>query len=83
MPETVAPIELPKREMDLRLENSLEPRLVELYRKATPEQKLAVVWRLNRTLQGLKEAQLTADRPEMSPMERRAEIRRWWLAKQD
>ncbi|HEY8994854.1 MAG TPA: hypothetical protein VIM71_09350 [Lacunisphaera sp.] len=68
---------------DLRTENFLEPRLVELYRAATPEKKLAMVAQLNRTLQGLKAVQLAADRPELSDEQRRIELRRWWLADWD
>lgn len=68
---------------DLRTENFLEPRLVELYRTATPEKKLAMVAQINRTLQDLKAAQLAADRPELSDGQRRIELRRWWLSDRD
>ncbi|SDR65548.1 hypothetical protein [Opitutus sp. GAS368] len=68
---------------DLRPEAPLDARLVALYRAASPEKKLAAVDRLNRTLQGLKEAELAARRPELSADERRAELRRWWLSARD
>lgn len=68
---------------DLRPENPLDARLVALYRAASPEKKLAAVHRLNRTLQGLKEAELAARRPELLESERRAELRRWWLSARD
>lgn len=68
---------------DLRPENPLDARLVALYRAASPEKKLAAVHRLNRTLQGLKEAELATRRPELSEGERRAELRRWWLSARD
>lgn len=64
-------------------ENPLEPRLLALYRTATPEQKLTVVMHLNHTLQGLKEAQLAATRPDWTPAQRQAELRRWWLSARD
>ena len=68
---------------DLRRENPLDARLVALYRAASPEKKLAAVDRLNQALLGLKEAELAARRPELSPAERRAELRRWWLSARD
>lgn len=64
-------------------ENPLDPRLLALYRAATPAAKLAVVTRLNATLIGLKEAQLAATRPEWTLDRRRIELRRWWLAARD
>lgn len=75
----------PVREIrpDLRREDPLDARLVALYRTASPEKKLAAVHQLNRTLQGLKEAELAARRPELSERERRAELRRWWLSARD
>lgn len=68
---------------DLRAEEPLDPRMVTLYRAATPEQKLAAVDRLNRALQGLKEAELVATRPELASEGRRAELRRWWFSSRD
>jgi hypothetical protein len=44
----------------------LDPKLLELYRRATPTQELAVVARLNATLIGLKEADLRARHPGVS-----------------
>ncbi len=64
-------------------ENPLEPQLLALYRRATPEQKLTAVMQLNQVLQGLKEAQLTVTRPEWSGAQRQAELRRWWLSARD
>jgi len=64
-------------------ENPLEPHLLALYRVATPEQKLTAVMRLNHVLQGLKEAQLTVARPELTATGRLAELRRWWLSARD
>lgn len=71
---------IPTARPDLRREDPLDARLVALYRAASPEKKLAAVHRLNRTLQGLKEAELAARRPELSEGERRAELRRWWFS---
>jgi hypothetical protein len=65
---------------DLQAEEPLDPKLVALYRAATPEQKLAAVDRLNRTLQGLKEAQMAASRPDLTAEMRRVELRRWWFS---
>jgi hypothetical protein len=67
----------------LRVEDPIEPRLLALYRTATPEAKLAAVARLNTLLIGLKEAQLAADRPAWSPERRKTELRRWWLTSRD
>ena len=64
-------------------EDALPPRLLALYRTATPEQKLTVVMRLNHTLQGLKEAQLLATRPDWTQAQRQTELRRWWLSARD
>lgn len=61
----------------------LDPKLVELYRRATPTQKLAVVARLNATLIGLKEADIRARLPGMSLENQRAMLRRWWLTARD
>lgn len=68
---------------DLQAENFLDPRLVALYRTATPEKKLARVDQLNRTLQALKAGQLQVERPELDEAQRRAELRRWWLSSRD
>lgn len=57
--------------------------MLELYRAATPEQKLTVVMRLNHALQGLKEAHLAASRPDWTSEERRVEMRRWWFSARD
>ena len=61
----------------------LEPRLLELYRRATPTQKLTVVARLNGTLLELKSAALAAQHPALSPGQRRTILRRWWLTATD
>jgi hypothetical protein len=61
----------------------LHPRLLELYRRATPTEKLAVVARLNATLIGLKEADLHARLPGLSQEDYRKMLRRWWLAARD
>ncbi len=66
-----------------RPENPLDPRLLALYRTATPAAKLAVVTRLNAALIGLKAAQLAATRPEWTPDRRQLELRRWWMAARD
>lgn len=68
---------------DLQPEEPLDPRLVALYRAATAEQKLAMVDRLNRALQGLKEAELAVNRPDLAAEERRTELRRWWFSSRD
>jgi hypothetical protein len=67
----------------LRVEDPIEPRLLALYRVATPEAKLAAVARLNAVLIGLKEIQLAADRSAWPPERRKAELRRWWLTSRD
>lgn len=59
------------------------PLQIELYRRATPTQKLAVVARLNATTLALKEASLQARRPNMPAAERREMLRRWWLSARD
>ena len=61
----------------------LEPRLLELYRRATPAQKLAVVARLNQTLIKLKECDIRARHPALRPEEHRQMLRRWWLGAAD
>ncbi|MSU49692.1 MAG: hypothetical protein EXS37_11510 [Opitutus sp.] len=61
----------------------LDPRLRDLYRSATPTQKLAVVTRLNTTLIGLKEADIRARCPTISQKETRTQLRSWWLAARD
>ncbi|MDQ5980759.1 MAG: hypothetical protein QG602_3737 [Verrucomicrobiota bacterium] len=61
----------------------MDPKMVALYRAATPQQKLAAVDQLNRTLQSLKSAELEANRPDLSAEQRRAELRRWWLSARD
>jgi len=56
---------------------------LELYRQATPTQKLAVVARLNAALIGLKEAELNARCPTLSAERRKEMLRRWWLTATD
>jgi hypothetical protein len=53
--------------------------LRELYRTATPTQKLAVVSRLNTALLGLKASEITVSRPELSQSAQSALLRHWWL----
>jgi len=67
----------------LRPENPLEPRLLALYRAATPEAKLLAVARLNSMLLGLKAAHLAASRPEWTSGHRETQLRRWWLGARD
>jgi hypothetical protein len=67
----------------LRNLEPLDPILLELYRKATPTQKLAVVARLNATLIALKEADIRARRPDLSRKEQQALLRQWWLTARD
>ena len=55
----------------------LDPRLRDLYRSATPTQKLAIVARLNATLIGLKEADLRACSVVRAPNEQRKLLRSW------
>jgi hypothetical protein len=62
---------------------SFEARQWELYRRASPTQKLAVVARLNAGLIGLKQADLRLRQPELSDQERQAIVRRWWLTAAD
>ena len=57
--------------------------MCELYRRATPEAKLAVVARLNAGLIALKEADLASRSPDLSPAQRQAIVRHWWLTAQD
>jgi len=64
-------------------EDPLDPRLLALYRKATPGAKLAAVTRLNAALIRLKAAHLAASRPEWSPDQRQRELRRWWMTSRD
>ena len=59
------------------------PLQLELYRKATPTQKLATVARLNATMLMLKEASLQSRFSNLSAAERRQSLRRWWLAARD
>lgn len=61
----------------------LDPQLRDLYRHATPTQKLAVVARLNATLIELKSADLQARFPAMQPAKRRDLLRQWWLGARD
>lgn len=62
---------------------SPDNRVWELYRRASPTQKLAVVARLNAGLIGLKDADLQARQPELSDQERQVLLRRWWLSAAD
>jgi hypothetical protein len=57
----------------------IDGRMVALYRAATPEEKLAVVSRLNGGLQEIKAAEIAASQPEWDAGRQRAELRKWWL----
>ena len=61
----------------------LDPRLRDLYRAATPTEKLTVVVRLNTTLIELKSAALRSKFPAMPPAKRSGLLRRWWLTTRD
>ena len=61
----------------------LDPHLRDLYRAATPTEKLKVVVRLNTTLIELKSAALRAKFPAMPPAKRGELLRRWWLTTRD
>jgi hypothetical protein len=63
--------------------DAIDPRLADIYRGATPSQKLAVVSRLNATLIGLKEADLFARHPAATGEQRRRMLRHWWLTASD
>lgn len=60
-----------------------DPRMIELYRRATPTQKLAVVARLNATLIELKAADIRARHPGLAAAQQTAQLRRWWLTARD
>lgn len=60
-----------------------ETKLRELYRRATPTEKLAAVHRLNSALIALKSAHLESEHPEWSPTERKTALRRWWFSSRD
>lgn len=53
--------------------------MVPFYRRATAEQKLAVVGRLNAALIALKKAQLEAANQDWSAERIHQELRVWWL----
>jgi hypothetical protein len=61
----------------------IHPKLLELYRQATVEQKLAAVGRINASLQALKAAELVRQYPTHSPRERLQLMRHWWLGARD
>lgn len=61
----------------------LNPQLVELYRRAEPAQKLAVVARINASLQAIKRAQLQMSNPGLSATEQQRQLRRWWFSSRD
>jgi hypothetical protein len=60
-----------------------EARLLGLYRSATPTQKLAVVGRINASLQALKAAKVRADHPGLTPHEQNRLVRSWWFSARD
>jgi hypothetical protein len=59
------------------------PLQIDLYRRATPTQKLAAIARLNATAIAIKEADLESRCPDVPAAERRAVLRQWWLAARD
>lgn len=62
---------------------TLDPQMLECYRRATPGAKLAVVTRLNETLIALKEAALLKNHPDVTPAKRRELLRLWWFGAAD
>ena len=58
----------------------IDPRLLGLYRQATPTQKLEIVARINASLHALKTAQLRSERSDLLPSEQMRELRRWWFS---
>jgi hypothetical protein len=64
-------------------ESSIHPELLKLYRQATPEHKLAIVSRINASLQSLKAAQIAAEHPNLGAQERTRLLRTWWFAARD
>jgi hypothetical protein len=59
------------------------PLQIQLYQRATPTQKLAMVAQLNATAIRLKEADLPARFPEMTASERHRLVRHGWLTAGD
>jgi hypothetical protein len=57
----------------------VDPLMIPLYRRASPEQKLAVVARLNSALLALKEGQLREGHPDWTAVQHRQALRQWWL----
>ncbi|GEM_PF-1768863 len=82
MSQVAEPVVSSSRQMP-GVEDPCDPRLMALYRAATPEQKLTVVMQMNHTLQGLKAAQLAATYPDWTADERQAALRRWWFSARD
>ena len=77
------PKEMPADSVPLDREGDRpHPLQIELYKKSTPTQKLAVVARLNMTAIALRDSVLQRDYPAMSAPERAALLRRWWLTAQ-
>lgn len=62
---------------------SLPVELLNLYRRATPAEKLALIGRINASLLALKAAQVVSRRPALSSADRAAAVRRWWLGARD
>jgi hypothetical protein len=60
-----------------------DDRLRALYRAASPTEKRAAVARINAALTAVKEAAVARQYPDWSPAQRRALVRRWWLAARD
>jgi hypothetical protein len=59
------------------------PLQIQLYQRASPTQKLAVVARLNASAIRIKEAALQSRFPEMAVTERNRVLRHWWLTASD
>lgn len=71
------------RSLTRREPEPIDGRLRELYRAASPTEKLAAVARLNATLTAVKEAAVARQHPDWSPAQRRGWVQRWWLSARD
>ena len=58
-------------------------RQLDHWRGLDPEEKLAIVGRLNRSLLTLVEARLAAEYPEDSPQERRLRLASTWIPRDE
>jgi hypothetical protein len=59
------------------------PLQIELYRRATPTQKLAIVARMNAMALAMKDSSLRTRFPTLTEAERRTRVRHWWLTSRD